>query len=156
MTSSERDNRGILFASEMINKMLSQHLRDISAVPRRYFSLRNTCNLAGGLYLLKRNLSSISEKNRVVAGEVRRERLAQCASLLFFFSSCSRQVNLLIAPPPALTWRSAQNVAATPLALIGPRTLHRFARREVTNLSSLARALPPLPHCFHSLPSRHL
>ncbi|KAE8290973.1 hypothetical protein D5F01_LYC10565 [Larimichthys crocea] len=41
-----------------------------------------------------------------------------CGAVLFCGAE-SGQVSLLVAPPPALTWRSAQNVAATLLALIG-------------------------------------
>lgn len=67
-----------------------------------------------------------------------------------FFSS-SGQVSLLFAPPPALTWPSAQNVAATQASSHWSQLSQDFTRKEMTKLFSLVPCLN-FPPCFHSLP----
>lgn len=71
----------------------------------------------------ERNVSSVHGWSLVVIGKHKVSRVISSACVFLFFSfPSSRQVSLLFAPPPALTWRSAQNVAATLLALIGPHS----------------------------------
>lgn len=62
-----------------------------------------------------------------------------------FFSSSS-QVSLLSAPPLlALTWPLAQNVAATPLVLIGPHSHKTLQERKWLNSSPSCPASTSLP-----------
>lgn len=72
-------------------------------------------NIIGDLAGLKKHIifadKSGGLRNRVIS-----------SACLAFSSSSSMQVSLVVAPPPALTWRSAQNVAATLQTLIGPHS----------------------------------
>lgn len=139
-----------------------QSLRDKLIPSFSFFFLWPSIDLKlpGILLMLVRRLEFISGhcESQVVAeevvgeGEISSVFLSQSLSpFLSLPSPCSRQVNFLYAPPPsALTWLSAQIVAATLPALIGSRTLHRFARREMTNLfssSSFSSSTPSLCYC---------
>lgn len=167
-TSFEHDNEEILFSSETINKIQDAVAESAGQADPFFFFFLSLAlldlKLPGILLMVLRRLEFISSRESQVVGkgEISSVFLSQSCSLslslsvsfspsLSLPSPCSRQVNLLYSPPPsALTWLSAQIVAATPPALIGSRTLHCFARREMTNLfssSSFSSSTPSLCYC---------